>query len=236
MQYEYVDKPLAYPGKYVVPLIGQPNGPFLGTAFFCRDSRTLLTARHCVANWNGEISFGDMSGYVVTPRTLRIRAVSQSLDIAMLDSLEFESEYFLSLGKPESIRFNVNVFTYEYGTTMSAGNCVNFNPATRMGNITRTVHLENLFQKTGDAMLELSFPALKGASGSPIIAHGHEVWGMIVANHSVELTPTQIEEIRNNEGMIEERVVFSMPQALAMHVKHLTAFMAENRFAESKPR
>ncbi|TWU51157.1 hypothetical protein Poly59_27470 [Rubripirellula reticaptiva] len=121
------------------------------------------------------------------------------------------------------------------GTTLTAGPRVEFNPATRLGNVTRTFAHHDMFGRSGETMLELSFPALKGASGSPVMAPGHEVWGIVVANHSVDLLPSQVEEIFDESGKLEERTTFTLPQALAINVMHIRAFVDEVAAGETEP-
>jgi hypothetical protein len=69
-------------------------------------------------------------------------------------------------------------------------------------------------------MLELSFPALRGASGAPVVdSHPpFEVWGVVTANTAYEIHPAQVERIVEEDGKITEETRFYLPQALAIHV------------------
>ncbi len=77
-------------------------------------------------------------------------------------------------------------------------------------------------------MLELSFPALRGASGAPVVSIGNEVvlWGIIVANVSYHLLPAQIEKVVEGDTTVEE-IKYLLPQAIAVNVKHLSKFSDE---------
>jgi hypothetical protein len=61
-------------------------------------------------------------------------------------------------------------------------------------------------------MHELSYPALKGASGAPVfLEHGLAVVGVIVANHERELMPAQILRAVGEDGaLIEEARYFRL--------------------------
>ena len=78
-------------------------------------------------------------------------------------------------------------------------------------------------------MLELSFPALKGASGAPIMEWlpPFKLWGIVKVNIRAELIPAQIETVVNGQGKIEEETKFYLPQALAIHVKHIRQLVTE---------
>jgi len=70
-------------------------------------------------------------------------------------------------------------------------------------------------------VLDLSFPALKGSSGAPIIVeHDGMVTGMIVANIERHLLPAQVERIETVDGIVEERRYF-LPIGKAISSIHL---------------
>jgi hypothetical protein len=77
-------------------------------------------------------------------------------------------------------------------------------------------------------MLELSFPALRGASGAPVLSNlTFRLWGIITANVAYHLLPVQIEHVWDDEGQITEETRFLLPQAIAVHVKHLQAMLQQ---------
>jgi hypothetical protein len=73
--------------------------------------------------------------------------------------------------------------------------------------------------------LELSFPALRGASGAPTIYNSDDMWGnantqivgIIVANASEHLLPAQIESVLYENNEAYEEVRFMLPQAVAVN-------------------
>lgn len=75
-------------------------------------------------------------------------------------------------------------------------------------------------------MLELSFPAHKGASGAAVIelrpsAPTHVIHGVVIANLEMHLLPAQIVTgLSDNNKMLEEHKYF-LPQGAAVHVSHL---------------
>jgi hypothetical protein len=122
----------------------------------------------------------------------------------------------------------VQLATFEYGTTRSAGNKIELSPATRMGNITRMLNLTDQYNKAGDEILELSFPALRGASGAPVISIDGDQFnlqGVIIANVSYHLLPAQVETVLDEKNEVLEETKFMLPQALAVNVKHVRALL-----------
>lgn len=91
-----------------------------------------------------------------------------------------------------------------------------------MGNVTRTLDLTDRYGEAGRSALELSFPALRGASGAPVVSNlTFRLWGIIIANVSYHLLPAQIESVLDEQGQVEEETRFMLPQAVAVHIKHL---------------
>ena len=72
-------------------------------------------------------------------------------------------------------------------------------------------------------MLELSFPALKGASGAPVITWKppFRLWGILSQNVARELHPAQVEKVLDEGGNMTEETRFYLPLGLAIHVKHV---------------
>ena len=77
----------------------------------------------------------------------------------------------------------------------------------------------------GASMLELSFPALKGASGAPVMSGQFELWGVIIANVNHHLLPAQIETIYDDDGRVVEETQYMLPQGLAVHVNVIREFL-----------
>ena len=154
--------------------------------------------------------------------------------MACLKVPDYDPPYSFPLAEASEVILNEFVCAFEYGTTDVAGGHINFSPSNRLGNVTRTRNLTDNFGKAGDRMLELSFPALKGASGAPVIL-GHppfSLWGVVTANVARELLPVQVERIVDELGEIEEETKFLLPQALAINVVHVRDFLRAVEGAE----
>jgi hypothetical protein len=85
-----------------------------------------------------------------------------------------------------------------------------------------------------DEAIELSFPALRGASGAPLMINepmaysllGKQsggVIGVLIANASYHLAPAQIEEVLNADNTSYGETRFMLPQGLAVSVRHIRA-------------
>ena len=219
------------PALSIVPLVGIHDdggcGPFLGTGFFVGEPPVLVTCEHVLSSWNGQYGFSaheDQPGlYSATP----IRR-DPNVDIAILEATDYSPPKTLLL-EEESPTLNNLVNCFEYGTTLVAGSNISFSPANRLGNITRILDLTDQFGPAGSHMLELSFPALKGASGAPILTWRppFKVCGILKANVARELLPAHIEEVYDESGNIEASTQFLLPQALAIHVMHLRELLLE---------
>jgi hypothetical protein len=217
--------------EIIVPIFGFSNAEkqwlFLGTGVFCGTPPLLVTADHVLGNMYDAVKI-----QVVDSKTFyRASSVRRqpSVDLALLEIENYIPRLSCQLAKDEEIVFNKPIYCYEYGTTRTLGKQIEVSPATRMGNVTRIRNLQDMYGIKGEAMLELSFPALRGASGSPIldIAQDIKVWGIVVANISYHLMPAQIETVTREDGSVDEEVKFLLPQALAVNVKHLRHFMNE---------
>lgn len=220
----------ATPWDIVVPLFGKNKGSkewaFLGTGVFCVKPHILVTADHVISKCNDRIGIqklGDNSDF----HDASIIERKPEADLALLKVKDYTPSISCRLASDEEIVFNQIIFSYEYGTTRSVGKAFKLDPATRMGNVTRILNLKDQYGLAGDSILEISFPALLGASGSPILNIQHEIslWGIIIANAGYHLLPAQIETIHNNEGLVEEEIKYLLPQAIAVNVKHLKEFI-----------
>ena len=132
------------------------------------------------------------------------------------------------MANDDDIKYNLPVVSTEYGTTRYKGSRIVLSPATRVGNVTRLITLSDLYGKAGEAMLELSFPALRGTSGAPVLSNDDfMLWGIIVANVSYHLLPAQIESVLEAEKVMSEETRFMLPQAVAVNVRHVRAIINE---------
>lgn len=80
--------------------------------------------------------------------------------------------------------------------------------------------------------LDLSFPALRGASGAPVVDENTGlVLGMIVANVERHLMAAQIERVIRSDNTIDE-VRYFAPYAQAIMALHLRQALAECKLSE----
>ena len=219
------------PNDCIVPLFGlDMNGKsqkFLGTTAFVDETNLLLTAKHVVDAWDGPKYGFSLMGDLVVGHEAELVAVDNGRDLALLKAKDFSAERALGLlDRNQGINPNKTIVSYEYGMTYTAGNMVHVSPATRLGNVTRIVDRTDHYGAAGRQMLELSFPALRGASGAPVLSNeGFKLLGMIIANVSLHLLPAQIETIYDESGKIEENTQFMLPQALAVNVAEIRTFL-----------
>jgi len=122
----------------------------------------------------------------------------------------------LAIGRNDPA-LNADVFSYEYSSTRiertpTGGTHVSFEPYSHKGNIVRSY--ESTFpEKVKTAAILTSFPALRGASGAPILAatlskKSFAVVGMTVANVDRHLLPAQLVEIHDGESYKESTTYF----------------------------
>jgi hypothetical protein len=212
------------PTKVVVPIVAlndeDGSVEFLGSGFFVGEESFLVTAHHVIKG-------KDYIDIVVLPNldnvyTATLIKEDTEVDLSVLHVEGYRPERRLALYPDNNLLFNQPCVCCEYGTTRSLGNRVEISPAVRMGNITRCFKSLDFYGKAGEMALELSFPALQGASGAPIMTSDNFlVMGIIIANLAYHLLPAQIEETLNQDGEKVEEVRYMLPQAIAVHVKHL---------------
>ncbi len=199
---------------------------FLGTGAIAGNPPRLVTAYHVVRDWPGALAISVLPDYDRLYEAKVVRT-NPDTDLALLDVSGYQVPNPIQLAEDDEIRTNVQAICFEYGTTRTEGHIINLAPATRLGNVTRELKLHSQFGAAGDEMLELSFPALRGASGSPVMSGvTFRLWGVVVANVSYHLLPAQIESVIEPGGQKIEETRYLLPQALAVHVKHVRALFA----------
>lgn len=129
---------------------------------------------------------------------------------------------------------NDDVFTYEYSNTRfeaktGGGLHISFEPLSHKGNVIR--FYDSAFPESNPTpSLQVSYPALQGASGAPVIAttpsKQFEVCGILVANIERELLPAQILRIEGPDESIEETKYF-LPHGKALHVRAIAPLLRE---------
>lgn len=199
---------------------------FLGTAFFFRRAGRVLgaTAAHCIAEPQPpELIMASAKG---NECRVSVIAIDPSVDLCLLRPEQDLPSMTMTLSKDPLVPGNISLQTYEYSATARSGKTWHVHPATRVGNCVR--QLPSPFGPGGEHMLELSFPALRGASGAPVIQNRTlgtnvrmVVRGVIVANMERHLLPAQIETVLTEDNALLEERKYFLPQAAAVNAVHL---------------
>jgi len=211
----------------VVPVVGMNESleirHFLGTGFFCGEDRPyLVTSKHVLRKWTRQHGIAILHKGDVSAKLANILVESHYLDLAVLEVPGYEPPFVFPLGTGKIV-FNEQIQSFEYGPTRTIAGRIHYSSATRIGNVTRCLDIAEGLSDAGHDSLEVSFPALDGASGSPILcpSQGFAVWGVVKANIGHHLLPAQIERVYGADGMLIEETKFMLPQALAINVRHL---------------
>jgi hypothetical protein len=214
-----------------VPVLGlQPDGDvptFLGTGFIVGDGSLLVTADHILRKWTGPLGFATAAN-PSHAFSLEILERDWRHDLALLrvaDNYRPPNMPPLDVDRDDfSVLTDRQMRTVEYGNTRvrEDGN-LRLSPATRLGNVTRVYDAtEQLRSPAGVDALELSFPALLGASGAPVFETGSQrVVGVIVASARHHLLPVEIETSLTDDNAMMSETKYLLPQALAVNIKHL---------------
>lgn len=210
---------------------GRPQ--LLGTGSMIGDGATLLTADHVARDFDGEVGIASMRGDGDPERfpiTLIERDPSHDLALYRVDGYTAERPL-----NPwwEPIGYNRELITFEYSPSRPEGDIYYLSPATRIGHMTRMLDLTDQRGPLGDRALELSFPAVGGASGAPVMLNGRmaslldgddaefAIVGVIVGNTAHHLLPVQVDEYLDVDGKYIAETRFMLPQGLAVNICHL---------------
>jgi len=201
---------------------------FLGTGFIIEDGTVLVTADHNIRGFIDTPLYFTTATDVTTFWELEVIDRDPLHDLALLAvdaGYAPQMPRLTVLGEDFEPATDQQVQTTEYGHTEEVDGRLKLRPATRIGNVTRVIDAtENLSGPAGVDALEISFPALRGASGAPVFYSFYrpgQVVGVIVANASYDLLPIQIEtDLTDDNTLLEERK-YLLPQALAVNIKHL---------------
>lgn len=221
--------------KTVLPLIGYEQSKdstpvFLGTSFFVEGTSgpLLATVNHIVEDWNGDI------GILAYPHsaihTAELMAQDPEIDLALLHVPGYCPNKSLKIARDNELLIYQLVSCYEYSGSRffkeAGAPTAALSSSCRLGNITRFVDLTDQYGQAGEEILVLSFAALRGASGAPIVSNSDfSLWGIVTANRAYHLLPTQIETVRDEKNQLIEKTRFMLPQALAIHAKHLRSIL-----------
>jgi len=221
------------PSSFIVPLFcivdGEPT--FLGTAFFVRHARNiLLTAAHVVRDRGADFVFSAVVQSTLQDGVMpwfdcNVLHIFYDIDLAVLTTSSYFPNDKIELPSDDEVQLNRFVVCHEYSDTRKSGkDTLQSQAASRIGNVTRMLDRTDILGKAGSDVLELSFPALRGASGAPVITMDSKVlFGVVLQNVQYELLPIQIETVLDEKNQILEETKYMLPQALALHVKHVRA-------------
>jgi len=228
--------------EYIVPVVRYDAGVLravLGTGFIVefRDMRLVMTAGHVLDaardnGWefgvlylltSGELHFASASSYVRSKRH----------DIAAIPLNDFAEGLpagGLHFGSPD-YPLDADLCTFEYSRSSLFSIPGEEHPALAVlpyfhkGHAMRR-YFEPPSDLNGESRLELSFPALQGASGAPVLNTGGDngVVGMVVANHEQHLMPAQVVRVECG-GDATEEVSYFLPMAVALDVRAILDFL-----------
>ena len=196
---------------------------FAGSAFFFLHKKRVLvaTADHVVKPYlNASFEVATTAQAYSVEVLLR----DPEYDLCILQPANYPVGISMTLSADRLKPRNVTLYAYEFSTTEIENNKYKLNPATRIGNCVRTIEMGSIYGSAGKDMLELSFPALKGASGSAVIEIENNlliVHGVIVANSEHHLLPAHIETVLDEKNTILEERMYFLPQGVAVNSTHL---------------
>jgi hypothetical protein len=213
-----------------------PLYSFIGTGFFISGNGEFLTAKHVFES--NPLSEG---------QHYKIINISGGIKPFPVSEITLSEKYDIAIGKlkdmPESIcpleisnenqPMNLDILTVEFSATrskkMENGQiALELRPSFRKGNVI-SYYQSDFPEALQTWSLELSFPALKGASGAPVVIERNGlVVGMIVQNIEKELLPAHTEKIVSEyNGNIKEEVEtkYFMPNGKAISWYHLIDFI-----------
>jgi hypothetical protein len=223
--------------KTVVPLVGykrkDPTPILLGTGFFVENSPVpfLVTANHNIEDWVVHTSImvpPDLSTYQA-----EIIAQDEDVDLALLHVPKYQPEKALQIAQDSELVVNQVVNCYEYSELIIPKEieCETADPTSccRLGNIVSIADMRTTFGLKGEDMLVLSFAALKGSSGAPVLSNrSFRLWGIVANNMERELLPPHLETVYHEKNQTSKVVKYGLYQAVAIHVKHLRRILKQH--------
>lgn len=233
------------PSETVLPIFRTSHSlrpqEFLGTGFFLVRPSVFVTAYHVIKGC--ETQLVTVYNRARTIHSLQLLSHNENTDLALLKA-DFESGFrppaFIELPPNDLIPLNRPIMCYEYSTTRqevkdwptNSTKLFILSPVNRTGNVLRVFDNSQIYGDAGIDMLELSFPALKGASGAPVITNpfydmtlGYQLLGVIKSNAEYEPLPAQRIEVLENNNQLREETKYFLPQALAVNVGHVRSLI-----------
>jgi hypothetical protein len=223
-----------HPEEVIVPVLGRdaPDAELrlLGTGSIIGDGSVLLTANHVAACEELFITTlpNDCVELEIDPKDPKglwsIEVVERDIrhDLALLRIDGYRPNNPLKPWFDFPLHENWPVLTHEYSTTPDQPGPIRLNPAARQGHITRMVMADKL-DLAGKNALEVSFPAVRGSSGAPLIYQhrGFSIIGVLVSNAEYHLLPAHVQISLNAANTLLDEVKYFLPQGVAVNINHL---------------
>lgn len=196
-----------------------------------------LTAKHVVAEALGE---NEMHVLVLPSPTDAGGPIS--LPVASVTPFEHTDAAYGTIGNVEGNNilygFQLNQTVdgskayenYEHsGTACRNDGSISFNVRLRKGYIIAQSKYE-FGAIEGSDILEMSYPCLLGASGSPVFEHTNlGVVGMMVQNVDHDLAPSQVISNRDDDGNMIEEIKYTIPEGIAISVTTLNTELTRHQ-------
>ncbi|PQA81991.1 hypothetical protein C5F52_15890 [Limnohabitans sp. TS-CS-82] len=230
------------PTDGIIAIVETDNGDvkrFLGTGFFVGDGKTVITAKHVVED---ALKTKVLVGVAQIQRDGSMKCcdilsalVDDVFDIAVLTLLVAPSNLICLSISREQVSSNIDVLCVEYSQTVNrldpnGERKIVFNTLAHKGNVV-SHYLSDFPETAPTPSFDTSFPALKGASGAPVIrGYDFVVVGMLVANRERHLLPAQIERIDDSGKIVEERSYF-LPMGKALEASVIADFLERHQIA-----
>lgn len=224
------------PLKAIFPIVSVRKEPrrgylFLGTGFFINGDGTFLTAKHIFENPD-----------IVDRGNYNAVVLQGGPALYNISDVKFSQDFDVALGRVENIQdiqpirlasadapMNLDIITVEFSGTgpkrmKDGGVSLFFLPYFRKGYV--ICYYESDFpEKVPTRSLDISFPALMGASGAPVVVERTGlVIGMVVGNIERHLLPAQVIRVQQEREYIEE-VRYFLPIGKAISWSHLVEFV-----------
>src|ERR1700676_3358058 len=214
-----------HPHEVIVPVLGRDSSDanlrLLGTGSIVGDGSVLLTADHVVAACPGQLFITT----VLDPTThwpIEVAERDDRHDLAVLRINGHRPNRPLTPLFEFPFHENWDILTFEYSTTREEQGQIRLSPAARRGHITRMLTVDTL-GPAGDDALEVSFPAVRGASGAPVMYDqpGFGIIGVLISNALYHLLPAEVQVSLNAANTLVDEVKYLLPQGIAVNVRHL---------------
>ncbi len=211
---------------------------FLGTGFVAATTRpVLITARHVIADnplGAGEkyyVYFQTDDGVDIN-RAGTEATLSQRYDVAALPLGDVPGVLPLFLD-PSEIPMNEQVTCREYSGNHfrldreTGKRIAKLRPRNHVGNV-MCWYTSDFPEARPTPSCELSFPALQGASGAPVVRdRGLHVVAMLVANIEQQLAPAQVLRVDGVDGAPTEEVSYFLPSGKGLVASAIIEFLEE---------